>query len=205
MSMPVATYACSTCDFSRWDSATWGYRYYLLGDTRVRMQVTMGWCHACADLTAMEILPSAQVVEELEADLTVLQAALRDLIAARPPTKRWWPFPARKRPEQANLEEEIVSAQKRLAEYQQLRAALSTRTSSARCLTCASEACAPLPSHEVDYFAMASAPVPIGFKHPNCAGELLVSCEGTRLNMRLSEKAYDPEGRLLSSTPAPAP
>ncbi len=202
MSMPVATYGCSACDFSRWDSIMWGYRYYLLGDTQVRMQVSMGWCHTCTDLTAMEVLPTAQGEVELEDGLRALQAALREVIAERSTTKRWWQLQARKSPEQTNLEDEIASAEQRLDEYQLLRAALSSRTSPARCLKCAAEACAPLPPHEVDYFDISSTPAPIGFKHPNCAGELVVSCDGTRLNVRLAEKAYDREGRLLSSAAA---
>jgi hypothetical protein len=205
MSMPVATYGCSACKFSRWDSIMWGYRYYLLGDTRIPMQVALGWCHTCADLTALEVLPTAQGEGELEEGLRMLQAALRDLIAARPPSKRWWPFQARKSLEQSNLEDEIESAEQRLAEYQLRRAALSSRTSPARCLTCASDECVPLPPHEVDYFDMASAPTPTGFTHPGCDGELLALCDGTRLSLRLTEKAYDPEGRLLAATPAHAP
>ncbi len=47
MSMPVATYQCTACDFSGWDCVTWGYRYYQHGDLELPVHVALGWCHDC--------------------------------------------------------------------------------------------------------------------------------------------------------------
>lgn len=195
--MPVATYQCTACDFSSWDSNTWGYRFYLYGEIEVPMRVTMGWCKACLGLVAIEVLPTAPGEAKLQQLLGALQVERHEELIASPPQKRWWQRHARKSTQQSKLEYEIKSAEKRLAEYQLRRAALSSRTSQARCLKCSSEDCAPLPPHEADYFDTVSAPSPIGFTHPGCSGELVIFCDGTRLNVRLTDKAYDLEGQLL--------
>lgn len=197
MSMPVATYGCTACDLSRWDAGTWGYRYYLFGDIKVRMLVAIGWCHACVDLGVIEVLPDADSELAYQRKLETFQAELSEVLAAEPPRKRWWPFQARKSVKQENLEYEVESAAKALAEYQLARKALSSRVSRARCLRCGSEDCLRLPPHQVGYYDMEPLPVPIGFEHPGCGGQLTIHCDDLRLNMRLTDKAYDLEGLLL--------
>jgi hypothetical protein len=203
MSMPVATYGCTACDLHLWDSGTWGYRYYLHGEFKVRMRVAMGWCHACSNLGAVEVLPGADGELERQQYLETLQAELGEVLAAKPPRKRWWPFRARKSPKQANLECSVESAAKALAEYQLARKALSSRVSRARCLRCESEDCLRLPPHEASYYDTESLPEPVGFEHPGCGGQLTIRCDGTRLNVQLTDKAYDLEGFLVAGV-APA-
>ncbi len=195
--MPVATYKCTACDFSRWDSMTWGYRYYLYGRVKVQMRVTIGWCLPCSDLVAMEVLPIARREAELRQQLAALRIELDKELSASPPRRRWWQLHATRNSTQARLESESQSADERLADYRLSRAALATRTSQARCLRCGSEDCAPLPPHEAEYFDIKSAPAPTGFTHPGCGGELVTICDGTRLSLLLAEKAYDLEGRQL--------
>lgn len=203
MSMPVATYGCTACDFSCWDLATWGYRYYLYGELKVQMRVAMGWCHACSGLGAVEVLPDAEGELERQQRLKTFQAELNEVLTANPPRKRWWPFQARKSAEQANLECEVESAAKALAKYRLTREALSARVSQARCLRCGSEDCLRLPPHQVDDYGAESLPKPIGFEHPGCGGQLTISSDDTRINARLTDKGYDLEGRLVAeATPA---
>lgn len=199
MSIPVATYKCTACDFSCWDAFTWGYRYYRYGEAEVRMQVARGWCGSCNDLAAIEALPTAAGEARIQQRLIALQLEL-DEAHSSAPRKRWWQRRARKAPEQLRLESEVNSAMKELAEYHLLRVALSARTTQARCLRCGSENCTPLPPHELEYFAIDSAPIPTGFTHPGCGGELVTVCDGTRLRLLLTEKAYDLDGCLLEET-----
>lgn len=196
VSMPVATYKCTACDFSRWDSMTWGYRYYLYGKVKVPMRVTIGWCLPCSDLVAIEVLPTARREAELHEQLAILRTEL-DEILSEYPRRRWWQHHATTNLKHAKLECEIKSVAERLAEYRLRRAALSVRISQARCLRCSSEDCASLPQHEAEYFNIESAPAPTGFMHPGCEGELVTVCEGTRLSLLLTEKAYDLEGGQL--------
>ena len=198
MSMPVSTYGCTACDLSCWDLGTWGYRYYLYGELKVRMRVAMGWCNACSDIKAVEVLPDAEGELKQRHRLNTLQAALGQVLATNPPPTRWWTFRARKSAEQANLEYEVESAAKALAEYQLARKALSSRVSGARCLRCEAEDCLRLPPHEVDYFDTEALPELIGFEHPGCGGQLTISSDGTRINARLTDKGYDLEGRLVA-------
>lgn len=195
MSMPVATYRCTACDLSRWDLGTWGYRYYLYGELKVRMRVAMGWCHACSDLAIVEVLPDAEGELERQQKLATLQAELGEVLATNPPPKRWWPFRARKSIRQENLEYEVESAAETLAEYRLARKALSSRTSRARCLRCESEDCLRLPPHEVDYFGTEA--LPVGFEHPGCGGQLTIGSDDIRVNARLTDTAYDLEGLLV--------
>lgn len=176
---------------------TWGYRYYLYGRVKVQTKVTIGWCHPCSDLVAIEVLPIARREAELQQQLAALRIELDEELRAPPLRRRWWQLRRTNKTTQARLEREIKSADERLAEYRLRRAALSTRTSQARCLLCSSEDCAPLPPHEAEYFNIESAPVPTGFMHPGCEGELVTVCDGTRLSLLLTEKAYDLEGRQL--------
>ena len=115
------------------------------------------------------------------------------------PKKRFWLFQPRKSTEQLKLEYEVESVGKRLAEYQLTRTALSARTSQARCLSCGAEGCSVLPPLEVNYLET-GAPVPIGFVHPGCGGQITIACDGMRLSVRLTEKAYDLEGRQVYET-----
>lgn len=195
--MPVTTYQCTACDYSSWDAATWGYRYYLYGESKVRMAVTLGWCHLCNGLSAVEVLPTALGEAELQQQLDALGIALQKELTDSSPKRRWWQLHARKGIKQIRLESEIKSAEEDLATYRLRRAALSKRTSQGRCMRCGSEEWAPLPHHEKDYFDMASTPKPIGFTHPGCGGELVTICDGTRLNVMLTDKAYNLEGQLL--------
>lgn len=196
--MPVATYQCTACELSSWDSGTWGYRYYVYGEAKLRMRVGMGWCPSCNDLNPVEVLPDAEGEQLLQRKLQALQADL-DVVLAVIPKKRFWLFQPRKSTEQLKLEYEVESVGKRLAEYQLTRTALSARTSQARCLSCGAEGCSVLPPLEVNYLET-GAPVPIGFVHPGCGGQITIACDGMRLSVRLTEKAYDLEGRQVYET-----
>ena len=198
MSMPVATYRCTACDLSHLDLGTWGYRYYLYKEHKVPMRVAMGWCHACNDLGAVEVLPDVEGELKRLQKLEALQAELSEVLAAIPPQKRWWPFQARKSSKQASLEYSVESAAKALAEYRQTRKALSARISRPRCLRCGSEECLRLPPHEANYFDTESLPEPVGFEHIGCGGQLTITCDGTRLSVQLTDKAYDLEGLLIA-------
>lgn len=129
MSMPVVTYGCTACELSCWDAGTWGYRYYLYGKTKVRMRVAIGWCHACADLGVIEVLPDAAGELEHQRTLDAYRAELSRLLATDQPRKRWWQFSANKSTRQMILEGAVKSAAEALAEYHLARAALSSRVS----------------------------------------------------------------------------
>jgi hypothetical protein len=206
MSIPVATYRCTSCDLSLWSSSIWGFRYYLYGESKVRMGVAMGWCNACEGLGAIEVLPDVDGERALQKKLKILQAELGETLAANSPRKRWWRRHARKSAKQADLEYSVQLAEKTLAEYLLARKALSSRVSRARCLRCGSEDCLCLPPHQANYSNTntntnsKSLPVPVGFQHPGCGGQLTVACEGTQVNMLLTGKAYDQEGHLVAET-----
>lgn len=197
MSMPVATYQCTACELSCWDAGTWGYRYYVYGETKLRLRAAMGWCPSCMDLNAVEVLPDASGELLLQRKLQAFQAEL-DVIIAVTPKKRFWLFQPRKSTRQRCLEGEIESAAESLAEYQLTRTALSARQSQARCLRCGAEGCSVLPPHEVDYVGTDASPVPIAFVHPGCGGQITIACDGMRLNVSLTDKAYDLEGRQVN-------
>ena len=197
MSMPVVTYGCTACDLSCWDAGTWGYRYYLHGETKVQMRVAIGWSHACADLGVIEVLPDAAGELERQRKLEAYRAELSEVLAAGPPRKRWWQFSANKSTRQMILEGEVESAAEALAEYRLAREALSSRVSRGRCLRCGSDDCLQLPPHEARYYDPEPRPEPIGFEHPGCGGQITIYCDGLRVSMRLTEKAYDLEGSLL--------
>lgn len=197
MSMPVVTYGCTACELSCWDAGTWGYRYYLHGETKVRMRVAIGWCHACADLGVIEVLPDAAGELERQRKLEAYRAELSEVLAAGPPRKRWWQFSANKSTRQMILEGEVESAAEALAEYRLAREALSSRVSRGRCLRCGSDDCLKLPPHEIKYYDPELRPEPIGFEHPGCGGQITIYCDGLRVSMRLTEKAYDLEGLLV--------
>jgi hypothetical protein len=195
MSMPVNTYKCTRCDLSRWDSGTWGYRYYVCRESKLRMHVDMGWCPTCNDLNAIEVLPDAEGELKYEEKLHALQAELAAMLTI-PHRKRFWLFRARKSNEQWSLEHSIELTKEQLAEYQLTRAALNNRTSQARCLRCESEGGISLRAHQSPYLNP-PAPVLIGFEHPGCGGQITIACDGTRLNVQLTDKAYDLEGHLV--------
>jgi hypothetical protein len=114
MSMPVTTFQCDACDFSRWDSIAWGYRYYLLRGTKVPMRVNAGWCHSCNDLVAMEVLPTDQGEAELKSLVDAMQGEIDKHSAALAPKKRWWQRSPTKSARQSQLGYEIESARERL-------------------------------------------------------------------------------------------
>jgi hypothetical protein len=111
VSMPVATYKFTACDFSSWVSNTWGYRFYLYGEIEVPMRVTMCWCKACPGLVEIEVLPTATGEAKLQQLPGALQVELHEELTASPPKKRWWQRHARKSTQQSNLEYEIESAE----------------------------------------------------------------------------------------------
>ncbi len=197
MSMPVATYQCTACELSCWDAGTWGYRYYVYEGAKLRLHAAMGWCPSCNDLSAVEVLPDAAGELLLQSKLQAFQAEL-DVIIAAAPKKRLWVFQPGKSTRQRCLEGEIELAAEHLAEYQLTRKALAARQSQARCLKCGAEGGSVLPRHEVDYIGSDAPPVPIGFVHPGCGGQITIACDGMRLNVSLTDKAYDLEGRQVN-------
>ena len=198
MSMPVNTYGCTSCDLKRWDSITWGYRYYLYGESKARMRVAIGWCFDCNDLGAIEVLPSAEGESARQKKVDNLQAGLLAEIAKNLPKKSWWQFGESKSNTQLKFEREIKSAEEALLEYQLSRAALSTRKSQARCLRCGAEQCVLLHPPETEYCNPTVQPIPISFEHPGCGGYLTIFNDGMRLNVRLTDNAYDLEGRFVA-------
>ena len=202
MSLPVLTYRCTSCNFNRLGSIIWGWGYYLEGQSRLPMSSATGWCHNCGDLQAIEVLPTAEHEAKLQADLLDRRSRLADRLAMPPPRKRWWQRHAREDSTRPFLASQVEEAEERLRDYQRLRQALASRASQPRCLNCASEDCQRFPAFEVDYFDTEAPPVRIGFPHPGCDGELTTACEGTRIAMRLSGRAYDLEGRRLPESSA---
>lgn len=195
MSIMFTGYKCTHCDFDGAD-VTPNLCYYLIGDLRIPMEKSLGWCYNCRSLRSVEVLPNAEDEAVLEHRLVDLQAELAQLMDAPLPPGRWWQRKARglaeRRARLSELKSRVARMEEHLADNRLLREVLSKREGKGRCLTCQSEDNQLLPPHEVSYYE--SDPVKVGFNHPGCEGELVNVHQDLRFYVRrLPEKLYDIE------------
>lgn len=198
MSMPVLTYGCTACDLRVWDAQTWGNRYYLVKGQPYPMRISMGWCHACGTLAAVEKRPDTTTEQLLSAELQQLQA---QLIALQPQAKekakrRWWFSGIAKTDQQRALESALEMVKGELQQLRELRALMTSRQEADRCLGCGSQACFHLPASPVtasfNYYN--ETPQLLGCDHPGCGGQLTVCSDGLRLSIKAASRAYDLRG-----------
>lgn len=199
MSMPVLTFGCTACDLKARDTQTWGYRFYQAEGKELQMRVAMGWCESCSDLSAIEIKPTASLDAQLVAETERLRAEIAEQGVSNPLIRRWWQRKASKSSALSCAESELSGAQKQLAWLRQLRGLMENRQSGNRCLRCEAEQCLQLPALPLaaSFDGCHPDPVPIGFSHPGCGGELTVCSDALRLSIQPVAKAYDLEGRRL--------
>lgn len=201
MSLMFKTYECTHCDY-RYTDSTYSSCYYMIGELKVHMRHSLGWCHSCNSLALVEILPTAEQEAALAQGLAVLRARLEELQNTPLPKRRWWQFKARglaeRSAKQSDLEFQIAEEEENLADCRLLREVLSGRKGKGRCLQCLSEDNFILPPHDTNYYE--PDPVNTGLQHPGCKGELISVFEDLRIYVtKLPEKLYDINGRLLET------
>lgn len=198
MSMPVLTYGCTGCELHSWDSQTWGYRYYSVDGQRLRMCSSMGWCHACGKLVAVERRPDLAAEHALQAELQTLHIQLANLQPVFEPRRRWWFGRAAKTSEQRSVQATIESVGRELSQMRELRALMQDRQESDRCLSCGSQACFHLPASPVAAsFDLCSNPQSLACEHPGCGGLFTVCNDGMRFSVKAATRAYDLRGMPL--------
>lgn len=204
MSMLFTAFSCDACGFKAGSTAVWGRYNYRTPDGDVPLQRKLGWCCACADVIAMEVLPGPQRTQALEQEVAQRTAYVRDYVAnaekGRGTLARLLNRPVTVPEEVREVDHLRTIAESELkAELARIRL-LSGRTSGPRCLVCGSVDVEAIPEafNLQGSYRDPGPPVRIGWKHPGCGGEIMAAHSGIRIGMRMRERWYDAEGRLLS-------
>lgn len=198
MSVETLDYECADCKLSGSNLSLGRPRYYVNFDAEVLMSVQMGYCFMGQHISAMERFPEAAEISELEAALVAARTQFAEEQRLAERNKRWWQTKVRLTDRASIISHDIASATKRLQRLRILSALLSQRVSGPRCLQCYSDQCVPLPKvpPELGYGLLDTRPILLGFRHPQCGGELSVR-EGIRFSMNWKPQYFDREGRPL--------
>jgi hypothetical protein len=194
MSLPVTSYTCTKCDFTQGDARTWGVKEYVLENgLRIPLNWSLGWCHDCNGLAAVEALSETVCREEMAEAQSDLDGF------GPPPVRRWWQLHRfllrgwwRKK-----VENWMYCA----CDVEDARDALrlvQERKSPPRCLACGSRRVdAPLVTDRSEWKDEAGRRR-TGFIHPGCGGEIMQFMNGDfRLGLRPSIRRYTAEGEFI--------
>lgn len=192
MSMPVIAFVCSGCDFSQTSDIAWGSRVYVLpSGAQVRAASQLGWCHDCEGLAAVEVI---QTVDEWLARVREADNAVASLGAK--PIRHWWQFWGR---EVGEWQERYEAAVKLVEASREAMEITGRRESGPRCMTC-SGVRVEFPFDEIAQPHGPPAPVPTGFSHPGCGGELMAKVRsGMMVSIRPLVHRYTPEGEFIET------
>lgn len=179
MSWAVTTYHCKECQRTAGDLHTWGLREYIMpSGVRIPMNWTLGWCHDCDDVTAIELLDAARC----EAELAFAEADLSNL----------GPRPGNDAAERA-----LANWNHLAGIVEDAKAALHivrSRNKPLHCLACVSERVTPW---------QLKADEPMNPIHGTCGGALAGSQDGFRIALELTLLRYDMDGALVDQEDVP--
>jgi len=203
--MPQFAYSCSNCDFRADDVSSWSRFSYQCQCAFLPVKWEPGWCSQCRSVTAVEVLPSRQRIEQLQKEIG------RKLPApagkeAPPGGERSWI--RRLRQSLAALVHGGPAAGGRIhapesdltEEVGRLRT-LRRRSSAPRCLSCGSVAVTRLQPDEGR--SEGGAAIDLGFLHPGCGGRLLRARVDARVRRVPVHRIYSSEGLLLHERERP--
>jgi len=195
MSVETTQITCAKCSFTASDSVTWGYFSYELEDnTLVPAMRSLGWCHNCNDVVAIENLtPLAKHpkdsygkprkgIAELQLELQRAKSRLRSMFG----------FGKAKIELLQNALEFAIIREREIDQYNNL---IESRVGSACCLFCSMRDILHL---NIPELTEGDPPVSTGFIHPHCGGQLMAAKSGFRVSLRFDRiSVYDCEGRFL--------
>ncbi|MEI8123349.1 MAG: hypothetical protein WCI20_15065 [bacterium] len=195
MSVETTQITCSTCAFTASDSVTWGYFSYELKDnTLISVERSLGWCHNCNDVVAIENLtPKAKRskdtdgrswkgIAELKLELQKAKSRLRNIFG----------FGKAKIDLLTNELEFTILREREIDQYNKL---IESRVGSSRCLFCSMRDILHL---NIPKLTEGNPPVSTGFIHPECGGQLMAAKSGFRVSLRFDyTSVYDCEGHFL--------
>ena len=191
--MPFDIVYCSQCA-EEWPTyVAWGiFKYRLPDGAEFYAERNFAWCRKCG-LTIIEDLPekgsvtsqaktTANKLRELKAN--TLGGRIRYLLSGK-------------------RQRIINNLRKELSELCSAKKFLNLRRAPPRCFYCGSVEALRLHLYgERDASEGERCDVPIGFKHPDCGGELNVRDNGgLRIALALTQRFYDVEGNLLEERP----
>lgn len=176
MSFEVLEFQCDNCDFHSSDLDTWGIWEYLLPNgVRIQAEIRLGWCHDCKNIAPVEYLD----VSAAQAEVKKRQEYLATLKA------------------DSSLQEDVEDWQfyaNRLADAEDYLSVITNRKSPPKCLSCGSDhAVAPVVS-STSGVESDGVPVPTGFTHPGCGGQITMSYDGFRIALQPQAHRFTPEG-----------
>lgn len=205
MSMPSLSFTCSACDYKGSSMVGWGARSYQCAEGSLYISSTLGWCFGCARLAPLELLHgvSPGFIESKEKEKIALEAEVSEcrqhLVANQSWFAKW-----RKRPVilPDNIKGKAYAVrelEKEISEAKVNQIWLARRQSPPRCLTCSSTDIRYLPEQfePAGDVKNPGPPIAIGFKHPECGGDLLVAHCDIWFNVQITPRVYSEEGILL--------
>ena len=201
MSGPFKILTCSKCSYQTSDLMLRGHFQYCLSDGRTcGVSRALGWCAECREVRPVEVLGIDESDHHDRADASAKLAELRKpgLIKA---------LFRKSESAQRRIQYWHNRVQDLVQEIEVKGLVYGQRRSPPRCLTCGSTQVSQLPEfppleapHPCGNVAgqMRSPPTKIGFRHPDCGGEILVQPSEAWVRIRIKLRRYDIDGRLLS-------
>lgn len=189
MSMPYSVLSCPSCNYQATTMCLWG-RFVYRGDSGAEADIkrTLGWCHGCGAVAAIEELPDAGGVKAEQA------AAQRRVDALRPGSRFHWLRKLFRDPERA----QGLEARAELRRTNLLDSVLENGRGP-KCLECGSDNIEPIPLPDREGPGLPHD-LELGFRHPGCTMPMRIrDSGGTRFAIVLMKRTYDIEGQLTGN------
>ena len=182
MSMPSTLFKCANCNYTGSSLVLLGDLYYIDKGVEFRVNQTLGWCHDCEDIRAIEYLGDSSKLIAQVADLS------QELLSERKGIKAYL-LSIFSRSNTLNKIDELARITKKL--YLN-----DVRKNNERCLSCASINVKPLKAdYSLTYDGfLYQGQKDIGFTHPSCGGSIIAVPNEVRFNIAYQKIHYSTDG-----------
>lgn len=211
MSTPALLFSCTRCEFTGSNTSLRGDWSYESDGRLFPIDRELGWCDDCGGFSPVENIPTPEKIEAQKMRRLKEEQELKEQIRAYRQLLPWhkrYSLTAVRLPDDLSSRKSVVdSGAREIKESIARLRFLDGRKSPARCLACGSTQIAPTQLPAVPFIDKRwdphlpePEPIPTGFQHPGCGGDITARYSTVWLSVRMYHNVFDTEGICLRET-----
>ena len=186
MSVYSSTIKCDKCDYGSSMSVVHGIFNYITDGNKYNVERSHGWCYECHKFVAVEDFNANKFIE---AEIIEIQEKIKFVETAG--------FFTRMKSEYKQLKRNYEYYFKHIKELEWRINFNNNRKSLPKCLVCGATNIENINVKELDYYNPGPEKRIMGFKHPECGGNLWLVKSSYRFNIRYEPQLYNVEGNRI--------